>query len=431
MIAKQILSIAFVLNCVHFSTPHSFGTFSLPNFKEIFKILPEDSIIWFMMDQLDPPKQFSHADQPVINENSLHKKYIPKSEDQIKSLFMVRNAKCLIILLYVTHYTPNNESTFLTMHYGIYEKYRKFQFHGITSVLNILKHTHHYRNMFYVSLSPFLLHGNYSHAFFHALDPLYLKDRILFLALSNKSEAFACALRIKSEWDLIAACNRLHQPLRYSVDSFVENIFKQVSCVIKIYDFSKSSGRQNLRVNPLTSFRHEIPINPSSYIVDSIIVSLNMSISVIPVKDSQYPYLQVDAGFFPAGQHFILLRSDPVIFITCYTFDQYLSFKLYWSAFDYKIWLCILITFIALSLSLYLFLCSKNLVTNFSPLLFYFRFLVDEPVDIQKQLANNFNFNILTYPWIALSVIFTCLYTSSLVTDLNLPVAGEKLNHPN
>jgi len=430
MIAKQILSIAFVLNCVHLSTPHPFGTFSSPNFKQIFQILPKDCIIWFMMDQLDPPKQFSHADQPVINENSLHKKYIPKSEDQIKSLFLVRNAKCLIVFLYVTHYTPNNESTFLTMHYGIYEKYRKFQFHGIQSVLNILNQTQHYQNIFYVSLSPFLLHGNYSHVFLHAQGALYPKDRILFLALPNTSEAFACTLRIKSEWDFIAACNRLHQKLRYKVGSIFEQIF-EVSCVIKVYDYSKASGRQNLRVNPLTSFRHDIPLNPASYIVDSVILSRNMSMSTIPLTDSQYPYLLVDAGFFKPALHFILLRSDPVIFITCYTFDQYISFKLYWSAFDYKISLCIFITFMALSLSLYVFLYSKNMVAKFSPWLFYFRFLVDEPVDIQKQLANNSTFNILTYPWIALSVIFTCLYTSSLVTDLNLPVAGKKLIHPN
>jgi len=95
MIAKEILSISLVLNFISLGAPHPFGTFNSPNFKEIFKILPKDCIIWFMMDQMDPLKQFSHADQPVVNENSLHKKYIPKSDDQIKRLFLYRNTKVL------------------------------------------------------------------------------------------------------------------------------------------------------------------------------------------------------------------------------------------------------------------------------------------------------------------------------------------------
>jgi len=56
---------------------------------------------------------------------------------------------------------------------------------------------------------------------------------------------------------------------------------------------------------------------------------------------------------------------------------------------------------------------------------------VDEPVSISKQLENCLPFNFLTMPWIGLSVIFTCLYTSSLITYLNTPVNRNRLEHPN
>jgi len=102
------------------------------------------------------------------------------------------------------------------------------------------------------------------------------------------------------------------------------------------------------------------------------------------------------------------LQTEDVVFITCYSFDPYISFRFYWHAFDTKIWIGIVTFFLLLSLTLFLFLSKRELVSYFSAPLFYFRFLVDEPVSIARQLENCLLFNFLT---IGLSVIFTSLYT--------------------
>jgi len=423
MIPKQILQISLLLNCISFSRPHSFGTYSSPNFNQIFKVLPQECIIWFMMDQTEPPKQFVHADQPIVNENSMHVKYIKKTANQIRNLFFYRNAKCLLFFLYISDYTSKNDSSFLSVHYAIPETYKtKLHFQGFESVSTIRRETNNYQNIFYVSLSPFKLHGDYYYIFEKAIMGLYPKDRILFLVLVNRSPALACVLQIKSDSCVIAVCNPLNQTSRYNLDSF-ESVFF-ISSVIRIEDKSDAPAQKSHQEKPRISFIDQVSVNAASFIVFSVASHLNMSYSVVM---ETYPYVIIGAGSYWRMEWFVLLRSEPVIFITCYTFDPYVSFKLYWSAFDYKIWLSILITFLVLSCALYLFLHYKKIVGDFSPWLFYFRFLVDEPVDYKQQLVNNCTFNILTFPWIALSVIFTCLYTSSLVTDLNLPVSGEKL----
>jgi len=433
MLAKQILKLLILLKLFSFSRTLSFGSYSSPNFKQIFQILPQECFIWFMMDQSESQslEKFAHADQPIVTENFLHKKNISKTTEQIKSLFVYKNTKCLIIFLCINNYTSTNESNFLFLHYGVVELYHPSpQFKGIESVKSILAATHHYQNIFYVSLSPFLLTWNYSEYIQYNNGPLYFKDPLVFIVLpieierKHSQDTFICVVQIISSDNLIPVCNILNSTdVQYDLRSF-KQIFKAPNAISY-----NDALRETWRDYPLMSLGNEVPVNPQAYLVLSVINRLNMTLNNLWPLQS-YPYVEASTWMFPQAKMFLVLRSEPIIFITCYTYDPFVSFKLYFSAFDYKIWLAILASFILLSsfMNCLLWKQKQNMAkVDFSPWLFYLRFLIDEPINLKKELSNDITFNILSFPWIALSIILTCLYASSLVTNLNLPVSGEKL----
>jgi len=121
--------------------------------------------------------------------------------------------------------------------------------------------------------------------------------------------------------------------------------------------------------------------------------------------------------------------DESIRFFTCYTFPA-LSFHFYVSAFDMKAWISIILSgiLIATFLKCHIYYnLSKSL--NFSTLLFYFSIFMEEAYSIPSIVQNSKVYRTATVLWLLTAVVLTNCYISHVISGLNAPLAGEKINN--
>jgi len=328
----------------------------------------------------------------------------------------------------------NTPVEFLKVQYGtsFYSrkrpKHRKALYHVIDRIKWV---SNNYEHSYFIVLSPYDFAG-VKFSYNINSGSLFLTDKVIFLTPSpSASTEYSVqfpTVREVLKYDIIFSCE------------FIARLLKKLTLIslrelvrpIKILRSSDPTDKNRQKGNPFIALNSEVLIQPQEFIINIAAERLNISrLTMVTLHHNSIPFVRPTVNPIAKRYRYELLRTENVVFITCYSFDPYISFRFYWQAFDAKIWIGILAFFMILSLSLFLFLSKRKLVSNFCAPLFYFRFLVDEPVSIARQLENCLPFNFLTMPWIGLSVIFTCLYTSSLITYLNTPVNRNRLEHPN
>jgi len=262
---------------------------------------------------------------------------------------------------------------------------------------------------------------------------LRLEDNILLFSSSSKNIAdiLICRVQISLSFSKtpLSAQTKCTRRLKSDLNS-ISDILKlsKHTRIFMWYGYSPRFG--NIPANPFTN-NYRVPLNPQEYLVSMVTKKLNLT----EYKSlQQYDPIEQSlslVSYIWGLSRYILLNSEPIEFLTCFTYNPHLSFDFYWKPFSLDIWKTLAVFFIILSglLHLYVGKCHSNF--DFQTWLFYFRYLVDDPVSIPLKLENSLPFLYLAYPWIAVSVIFTVLYSSMLISELNLPIRNDKMKHIN
>jgi len=121
--------------------------------------------------------------------------------------------------------------------------------------------------------------------------------------------------------------------------------------------------------------------------------------------------------------------DNSVRFFTCYSIPA-LSFHFYVSAFQFPVWIGIILSGILLAafLKCHIYYNIRKTL-NFSTLLFYFSICMEETYNIPSQIGNNKVYRAATILWLLTAIVLTNTYISHVISGLNAPLTGEKLRY--
>jgi hypothetical protein len=123
----------------------------------------------------------------------------------------------------------------------------------------------------------------------------------------------------------------------------------------------------------------------------------------------------------------IFLHFHGYDFLTCYSY-KFLSFEFYLTPFEPNLWLGlgIFMSLIVVMLSIYVKI--EYSASSFSPWLFILASLFEETTFIPKALEKKTFFRLVLGFWSLMSIFLTNCYTSLMMTGLNSPLPGVKIN---
>jgi len=125
----------------------------------------------------------------------------------------------------------------------------------------------------------------------------------------------------------------------------------------------------------------------------------------------------------------VYFSTKTVNALTCYT-SPVLSFRMYLQPFDTPTWAFILLTGLFLCLLFRIYLYVDNIeIPNFNMVLFYMRTLTEDPIELPECLHNFTLLRIVLVVWLFESAILLSLYTSKLISDLNAPLQGIRIEN--
>jgi len=139
--------------------------------------------------------------------------------------------------------------------------------------------------------------------------------------------------------------------------------------------------------------------------------------------------LDYEQQILPISKSVMPTFDYSVRFFTCYTIPV-LSFNLYVSAFEIQVWIALVLSgiLIAIFLQCHIYYnLSKTL--NFSTLLFYFSIFTEESYSIPSNVGKNKVYRMATILWLLTAVVYTNTYISHVISELNAPLAGEKIEN--
>jgi len=125
---------------------------------------------------------------------------------------------------------------------------------------------------------------------------------------------------------------------------------------------------------------------------------------------------------------YVMISSYELKILTCYV-EKYVNYYMYISAFDKTTWIMILLSGLLMSGLLYLHI-RQNIpsASSFSPLLFFFSTFMEESYNIPLALSTDKVYRIVVSFWLLLSVIFTNTYVSNVISEIEVPFSGERIN---
>jgi hypothetical protein len=125
----------------------------------------------------------------------------------------------------------------------------------------------------------------------------------------------------------------------------------------------------------------------------------------------------------------VVTHSANIKFLTCYYSKPGLRFQIYQKPFQPELWLAIGITGILLSTFLHFMNLKSEFGKSFSGVMFYISLLLDEGYAVTSKMWNSPIFRLSSAAWLLSSVLITNCYNGLLISELNAPLQGEKLNN--
>lgn len=186
--------------------------------------------------------------------------------------------------------------------------------------------------------------------------------------------------------------------------------------------------RQGAVLRNLNPFNRKQDFFMCVYIAHEIISKSNCSFFVDGRNyASIWPELRVRMFLSAFPETVVVTKKIGIQFLTCYT-DKFLSFEFYLAPFDGAIWINLilfLIVIIALFSTYRKYDGSQfNHVAGWLPL---FAILFDDSSSVPGQLEKSQFYRIIFGFWGLVAVLLTNCYSSSIVTELNAPLPGERI----
>jgi len=125
----------------------------------------------------------------------------------------------------------------------------------------------------------------------------------------------------------------------------------------------------------------------------------------------------------------IFVSTTKVQGLTCSTSPK-LSFDMYVNPFDNNSWVCIVTVGVVLCLFLRIHLYFSGIqAKSFSMLLVYISSLIEEPMNLPSALNRITWLRCIIVLWLLESTVIVCLYSSMLISELNEPLKGSRVEH--
>jgi len=164
-------------------------------------------------------------------------------------------------------------------------------------------------------------------------------------------------------------------------------------------------------------------------IIASMLLKANVSMSNLTYRRGIPPVILSDFLSLRRLSLFFPTFDDSIRFFTCYNFPV-LSFHFYVSAFELQVWIAIIMSgiLIATFLKWHIY-CHISKTLNFSTLLFYFSIFMEEAYSIPSIIRTNKVYRTATILWLLTAIVLTNTYISHVISGLNAPLTGEKLEN--
>jgi len=163
--------------------------------------------------------------------------------------------------------------------------------------------------------------------------------------------------------------------------------------------------------------------------VSAMLVKANVSMPKNVTCDNCPLVIMSDIQLARQTSSFFPTFDNSIRFFTCYS-HPVLSFNFYVSAFEIQVWVAIILSGVLLATFLKCHIyynLSKTL--NFCTFLFYFSIFMEETYSIPSKIGKNKVYRTATILWLLTAIVLTNSYISHVISGLNAPLKGRKLEN--
>jgi hypothetical protein len=123
---------------------------------------------------------------------------------------------------------------------------------------------------------------------------------------------------------------------------------------------------------------------------------------------------------------YVLVDTTQTKFLSCYS-EAKVQFTMYFQPFHEYVWITIFAFCSIIALMFSVFNRKLNLSKSFNPFFFFISTLVEEPYSVPNVIWNNSFFKSITWTSILLAMVFTNLYSGTMISEVTAPLPGEIL----